>query len=161
MRKIFLMTLLIAMMSAATALAADWQPVYVDEHGNEIYFDPATVKVSSRNGDDVVFNATFRTVYSDKGKQVLIDWYRNNSIMPPDIQSLAYDITTTNFKKSGESRDFCIMERKFYARDGRAVGYMDYVNSNPMWEQIVPSSLQEVEYYEALRIVQGKEFYHN
>ena len=37
MRKIFLMTLLVMMMSAATALAADWQPVYVDEHGNEIF----------------------------------------------------------------------------------------------------------------------------
>lgn len=161
MRKVFFAALLIMMMSAATALAAGWEPIYTDENDNVIYLDPATVKISSRNGDDVVFNASFRTVYSEKGKQVLIDWYRNNSIMPPDIQSLSYDVTTTNFKKLGDSRDFCVMLRKFYAENGRAIAYMDYVNPDPQWEQIASSSVQEVEYYEALRIVQGLDFYHN
>ncbi len=158
MRKIFVATLLAVMLSAATALAADWEQIYLDENDNLIYFDTESVKVVTRNGDDAVFNASFRMVYSERGRQALIDWYRDNSIMPTDIESLSYDVATVNFKKSGDKREYCIMTRKSYTEDGRSLEDMHFVNPNPQWTAIPLSSLVEVEYYNALLIVDGKRF---
>lgn len=158
MRKFFWATLLIMMMSAATALAEGWEQVYLDENDNLIYFDPATVHIAAQNGDDAVFNASFRMVYSERGRQALIDWYRDNSIMPRDIDSLSYDVATINFKKVGDVREYCIMTRKSYSADGRSLEDMHFVNPNPKWETIPVNSLVEVEYYNALLIVEGKRF---
>lgn len=158
MKKVFLTTLLVVMLSAASALAEGWEQIYLDDNDNMIYFDTSSVNVVARNGDDVVFNASFRMVYSERGKQALIDWYRNNSIMPRNIESLSYDVATINFKKVGEAREYCIMTRKSYMADGRSLEDMHFVNPNPKWEAIPSGSLVEVEYYNALLIVEGKRF---
>ena len=47
MRKIFLATLLVFMMSAATALAANWQQIYTDNDDNVLYFDADSVQINS------------------------------------------------------------------------------------------------------------------
>lgn len=158
MRKFFWATLLVMMMSAATVLAAEWEQIYLDDNDNMIYFDTSSVNVVARNGDDAVFNASFRMDYSERGRNALIDWYRNNSIMPKDISSLSYDVATINFKKNGDKREYCIMTRKSYTADGRSLEDMHFVNSDPKWEAIPSGSLVEVEYYNALLIVEGKKF---
>lgn len=158
MRKFFWATLLIIVMSAATAMAAGWEQIYTDDNDNMIYFDPATVHVSARSGDDAVFNAAFRMTYSERGRNVLIDWYRNNSIMPRGIENLSYDVATINFKKSGDTRSYCVMRRISYTADGRSIEDMHFNNTNPTWEIIPVGSLVEVEYYNALLIVEGKDF---
>ena len=158
MRKVFFTALLVMMMSAATAMAAGWEQIYMDENDNVIYFDTDTVNVVAKNGDDAVFNASFRMVYSERGKQALINWYRNNSIMPPDIERLSYDVATINFKKSGDIRDYCIMTRKSYAADGTSLEDMHFVDANPVWKAIPIASVVEVEYYNALLVVLGKDF---
>ena len=158
MRKIFLSTLLIVMMIAATALAAGWTQIYTDDNDNVVYFDTDSVTVSEIAGDrsSVTFNAKFRMDYSDKGRNALIDWYRNYSIMPADIQSLSYDVTSINFKKEGDKRYYHIIDRTSYTADGRSIADMHYVNNNPTWEEIPVASVVDVEYFESFLVVDGK-----
>ena len=158
MRKIFLTALLVMMMSAATALAAGWEQIYTDDNDNMIYFDTDTVKITEHMGDNAEFSAAFCMRYSDKGRDALIDWYRDYSIMPRDIQSLSYDIATIYFRKSGDKREYYISERVSYTADGRSLEDMHFVNTNPMWEIIPVGSVVEVEYYNALLVAEGKDF---
>ena len=157
MRKIFLMTLLFVMMSAATALAA-WEQVYVDDNENQIYFDPDRVTITSRTDNDAEFSAPFRMIYSDKGRAALIAWYRDNSIMPRDIENLAYDVAVINFKRAGDKRYYCIAERTSYTANGASLSDMHFVNTDPNWEEIPVGSVVDVEYYNAVLIVDGKKF---
>ena len=158
MRKIFLTTLLVIMMSAATALAASWTQIYTDENDNVIYFDTDSVTVSSITGnrDSITFSAKFRMDYSNKGRQALIDWYRDYSIMPRDILSLSYDVTTINFRKTGDKREYYISERVSYTANGSVLEDMHFKNTNPTWQDIPVASIVDVEYFEAFLVVDGK-----
>lgn len=158
MRRIFLAALVLVMMSTATALAANWEQIYLDENDNLIYFDTNSVKVTTQNSAGAVFHASFRMEYSERGRNALIDWYRNNSIMPRNIESLSYDVAAINFRKNGDAREYCIMTRKSYTATGATIVDMQYTNPNPKWEPIPLNSLVEVEYYNALLIVEGKRF---
>lgn len=157
MRKIFLTTLLVIMMSAATALAANWQQIYTDNDDNLIYFDTDSVQVTyiDSTREDVTFSAKFRMVYSDKGRQALINWYRDYSIMPAGIASLSYDITTIQFKKEGNKRYYHISDRDSYTASGAEISGMHYRNSEPTWQEIPVASNVDVEYNEAFLIVNG------
>lgn len=158
MRKIFLSTLAVVMLLASTALAADWVQIYTDENDNAVFFDTDSVAVSSITGDrnSATFSAKFRMKYSDKGRNALIDWYRNNSIMPRDILSLSYDVTTINFRKTGDKREYYIAERVSYTADGRVLEDMHFVNANPTWQNIPVASIVDVEYFETFLVVDGK-----
>ena len=158
MRKIFLATLAVVMLLTATALAAGWELVYYDNEENQIFFDPDKVTIHSRAGDTAEFSAPFRMVYSDKGRNNLIKWYRENSIMPRDIENLAYDVATIRFKKDGDDRYFYIVERTSYTANGASLSDMHYVNDNPTWQKIDVGSVVDVEYYNAILIVDGKKF---
>lgn len=159
MRKIFLAALLVIMMSASTALASGWEKIYTDDSDNKIYFDTDTVKVVSKFADDATFSAAFRMVYSDRGRAILIDWYRNNSIMPRGIENLSYDVATIQFKKEGERIFYYISDRKAYTATGASIVDMHYTSSVADWKEIPPSSVIEVEYYTAILIVQDKKFH--
>ena len=160
MRKIFLATLLVIMMSAATALAANWTQIYTDDNDNVIYFDTDSVMISSMTEDrDVVtFSAIFRMDYSEKGRNALIDWYRDNSIVPAGIENLSYDVTTIQFKKEGDKRYYHISDRESYTEYGSTIPEMHYMNSTPNWQEIPVSSVVDVEYFEAKLIVDGKRY---
>ena len=157
MRKFFLATLLVMLMSA-TALAAGWEQIYLDENDNMIYFDTDTVSVTSHVGDKAEFTAAFRMDYSDKGRQALIDWYRDYSIMPAGIENLAYDVTTIQFKKDGDKRYYHIAERISYTADGSQIAGMHYTSETPNWQEIPVGSVVDIEYYNAFLIVDGKKF---
>lgn len=160
MKKIFLATLLVFMMSAATALAANWQQVYTDNDDNVIYFDSDSVQVTSitEKRDVVIFDARFRMEYSDKGRQALINWYRDYSIMPAGIENLSYDVTTINFKKEGDKRYYYISDRTSYTASGSQITGMHYTSATPNWQEIPVASVVDVEYYNAYLIVDGKKF---
>ena len=158
MRKIFLTTLLVIMMSAATALAASWIQIYTDDNDNEILFDTDSVTVSQMTAEraDETFNAQFCMRYSDKGRQALIDWYRDYSIVPAGIENLSYDITTIQFKTEGNDRYYHISERVCYRADGSQIAGMHYTSSEPNWQKIPVASVVDVQYNEAKLIVDGK-----
>ena len=158
MRKIFFATLLVFMMSAATVLAANWTQIYTDDNDNEILFDTDSVTVSSMTADREAetFNAQFCMRYSDKGRQALIDWYRDYSIMPAGIEALSYDITTIQFKSDGDKRYYHISERVCYRADGSQIADMHYTSSEPNWQKIPVASVVDVQYNEAKLIVDGK-----
>lgn len=158
MKRIFLATLLVFMMSAATALAANWQQIYTDNDDNQIFFDTDSVQVTSMtpDRDSVTFSAKFRMEYSDKGRAALIDWYRNYSIVPAGIESLSYDITTIQFKKEGDKRYYHISDRDSYTATGSEISGMHYRNAEPNWIEIPVASNVDVEYNEAKLIVDGK-----
>ena len=158
MRKVFLTTLLVIMMSAATALAAGWEQIYTDDNDNVIYFDTASVNVQQQMNDQALFSAQFRMDYSDKGRTALIDWYRDYSIMPKDIQNLSYDVTTISFRREGDKRYYYIAERVSYDAYGRSLEDMHYMNSEPTWQEIPVASVVDVEYYNAALIADGKDF---
>ena len=160
MRKVFLTTLLVIMMSAATALAADWTQIYTDDNDNVIYFDTDSVQITSMtaNRDTVSFSATFRMDYSDKGRNALINWYRDYSIMPAGIENLSYDLSTIHFKKEGDKRYYYISERVSYNGYGSQISGMHYTNSEPNWQEIPVASVVDVEYYNSFLIVDGKKF---
>ncbi|MBR0260833.1 MAG: hypothetical protein IJQ85_03465 [Selenomonadaceae bacterium] len=160
MRKIFLATLLIMMMTAATALAATWQQIYTDNDNNLIYFDTDSVQISAMDSshEDITFNAMFRMEYSDKGRNDLIDWYRDYSIVPAGIENLSYDISTIQFKFEDGKRYYHISERICYRADGSQIADMHYVNNEPNWQEIPVASVVDVEYNEAKLIVDGKRY---
>ena len=157
MKRIFLATLLVIMMSAATALAANWQQIYTDNDDNAIYFDTESVQIthmdSTRN--DVTFSGVFRMEYSKRGRDALIDWYRNYSIVPAGIENLSYDITTIQFKKEGDKRYYHISDRDSFTASGAEISGMHYRNSEPNWQEIPVASNVDVEYNEAFLIVNG------
>ena len=158
MKKTFLTTLLVIMMSAATALAANWGQIYTDQNDDVIYFDMDSVQISAIDSTrkDVTFNAVYRTDYSDKGRQALIDWYRNHSSLPQDIGSLSYDMTTIQFKREGDKRYYYIADRAFYTANGTPIANMRYTASDMTWQEIPVGSVEDVEYFEAVLIVDGK-----
>ncbi|MBR2773913.1 MAG: hypothetical protein IKD73_02875 [Selenomonadaceae bacterium] len=160
MRKVFMATLMVVMMIAATALAANWQQIYTDNDDNVIYFDTDSVSANwqgaMQDTGDVTFSAMFRMNYSDKGRNDLIDWYRNYSIVPAGIENLSYDISTIQFKKEGDKRYYHISERVSYTASGSQITGMHYVNSEPNWQEIPVASVVDVEYNEAKLIVDGK-----
>lgn len=160
MRKVFLTTLLVIMMSAATALAANWQQIYTDQNDNEIYFDTDSVQVSSMTEDkDVVtFSANFRMNYSERGRDALIAWYRDYSIMPAGIENLSYDVSTIQFKKDGDARYYRISERVSYTSWGSEITGMHYTDSTDNWQEIPVASVIDTEYFEAFLIVDGKRY---
>ena len=158
MRKIFLTTLMVIMMIAATALAANWQQIYTDNDDNVIYFDTDSVQVVAMDSthEDVTFSAKFRMEYSDKGRQALIDWYRDYSIMPAGIENLSYDISTIQFKLENGKRYYHISDRDSYTASGAEIKGMHYTNAEPNWQEIPVASNVDVEYNEAKLIVDGK-----
>ena len=158
MRKVFLSTLLIIMMSAATALAANWEQIYTDQNDNVIYFDTDSVKISAmdRTRKDVTFSAVYRMEYSRRGRQALIDWYRDYSIMPAGIENLSYDVTRIQFKREGDKRYYYIDERTSYTANGAQLSGMHYRDTEMNWQEIPVGSVIDVEYFEACLIVDGK-----
>ena len=160
MKRIFLATLTVVMMFAATALAATWQQIYTDENDNVIYFDTDSVQISAMDAThaDVTFSAMFRMDYSDKGRNALIDWYRNYSIVPAGIEGLTYDVTTIQFKSEGDKRYYHISERVSYNAYGSQISGMHYTAPNPNWQEIPTASVVDVEYFEAKLIVDGKRY---
>ena len=158
MKRLFIATLLLMMMIAATCLAAGWEQIYTDDNDNVIYFDPARVSIASHMGENATFSAPFRMDYSDKGRQALINWYRDYSIMPAGIENLSYDVTTIQFKKEGDKRYYYISERVSYNSYGSQISGMHYTNTAPAWQEIPVASVVDVEYYNALLIVEGKDF---
>lgn len=158
MRKIFLATLLVFMMSAATALAANWQQIYMDQNDNVVYFDTDSVQVSSIDSsrEDAIFSAVYRMNYSDKGRKALIDWYRDYSIMPAGIENLSYDISTIQFKREGNKRYYYIAERVSYTANGSEIKDMHFTDTNKDWKEIPVGSVVDVQYFEAVLIVDGK-----
>ena len=160
MRKIFISTLLIIMMSAATALAANWQQIYTDNDDNVIYFDADSVQITSitEMRDVTTFSAKFRMEYSEKGRNALIDWYRNYSIVPAGIESLSYDISTIQFKKEGDKRYYHISDRDSCTASGAEISGMHYMNAEPTWQEIPVASNVDIEYSNAFLIVSGKKY---
>lgn len=160
MRKIFLTTLLVIMMSAATALAANWGQIYTDQDDNVIYFDMDSVQVTSitETRDVITFSAKFRMDYSNKGREDLTNWYRDYSVVPPGIENLSYDISTIQFKKEGDKRYYHISDRDSYTASGMEIKGMHYTNAEPTWQEVPVASVVEVEYYNAFLIVDGKKY---
>lgn len=156
MRKVFLTTLLVIMMGAASVLAAGWEQIYTDDNDNMIYFDPATVRVISMRGDETTFSAAFCMRYSERGRNALIDWYRDYSIVPSGIENLSYDVTTIQFKKNGDMREYYISERVSYTENGTSISTMHFTMPEPLWVTIPIGSLAEVEYNNALLVVNGQ-----
>lgn len=160
MRKIFLMALMAIVMSATTALAANWGQIYTDQDDNVIYFDMDSVQVNSitETRDVITFSAKFRMDYSDKGRNDLIAWYRDYSIMPAGIESLSYDISTIQFKKEGDKRYYHISDRDSYTASGAEISGMHYMNAEPTWQEIPVASNVDIEYSNAFLIVSGKKY---
>lgn len=158
MRKMFLTTLLVIMMSAVTALAANWGQIYTDQNDNVIYFDMDSVKISDMDSTrkDITFSAVYRMDYSNKGRNALIDWYRDYSIMPAGIENLSYDVSTIQFKREGDKRYYYIAERISYTADGAQIEDMHYADTTMNWQEIPVGSVIDVEYFEAVLIVDGK-----
>lgn len=157
MKRFFLVTLLIIIMSATTALAANWQQIYTDNDDNMIYFDTESVQISHMDStrETVTFSGVFRMEYSKRGRDALIDWYRNYSIVPAGIENLSYDVSTIQFKKEGDKRYYHISERISYDAYGSQITGMHYSNSEPSWQEIPVASNVDVEYNEAFLIVNG------
>lgn len=157
MKKFFLATLLVIVMSVTTAFAANWQQIYTDNDDNAIYFDTDSVQITQIDStrEDVTFSGVFRMEYSNRGREALIDWYRNYSIVPAGIENLSYDITTIQFKREGDKRYYHISDRDSYTASGAEISGMHYRNSEPNWQEIPVASNVDVEYNEAFLIVNG------
>lgn len=141
MRKIFLsITFLFLMILTTTASAANWVSFGSDNFGNEYFIDTLSVNVEENGLDLLIFNADFKTVFSDEGRKVFSN------------DTLGEAISNCSFQKKGRIKLISTVSTKFYALDGTVISEDDEQST---WQAVKPNSLLQVMYdtaYKYLKI---------
>ena len=138
-KKIFMaITFLCAMILTTTASAANWVSMGADNFGNEYFIDTLSVTVEENGVDLLIFNADFKTVFSDEGRKVF------------GQENLGEAISVCSFERKGKAKLISTVSSKFYATDGTLISEDD---QQSMWQAVRPNSLLEVMYNTAYQYV--------
>ena len=139
MKKIFVaVTFLCAMIFTTSASAANWESLGEDNFGNEYFLDTLSVTLEEKGVDLLVFNAEFKTVFSDEGRQVFGN------------ENLIEVISVCSFKQSGKAKLVSSLSSKYYAKDGTIIAEDD---AKSTWQAVKPNSLLKVMYDAAYKYV--------
>ena len=124
------------MILTSTASAADWVSFGSDNFGNEYFVDSLSVTLEEKDDEFVMFNATFKTTFSDEGRKTF------------EQETLGEAITICSFAVKGHAKLICQLESTYYALD-KSVLYQD--DKETKWQAIKPNSIPEVMYETALQ----------
>ena len=132
MRKIFIAIIFFCgMILTTTANAANWVSFGSDNFGNEYFIDTLSVNVEETGLDLLVFNADFKTVFSDEGRKVF------------SSDTLGEAISVCSFKQKGRIKLISTVSTKYYALDGTVISEDDEQST---WQAVKPNSLLQVMY---------------
>lgn len=132
MKKIFMIAaFLFATILTTTASAANWESFGSDNFGNEYFIDTLSVTVEENGVDLLVFNADFKTVFSDEGREVFSN------------DKLGEAISVCSFARKGKARLISTLSTKYYALDGTIITEDDEQST---WQAVKPNSLLEIMY---------------
>lgn len=132
MRKIFIAIIFFCgMILTTTASAANWVSFGSDNFGNEYFIDTLSVNVEETGLDLLVFNADFKTVFSDEGRKVF------------SSDTLGEAISVCSFKQKGRIKLISTVSTKYYALDGTVISEDDEQST---WQAVKPNSLLQVMY---------------
>ena len=132
MKKFFVSIIfLCGMILTTTASAANWVSFGSDNFGNEYFIDTLSVHVEESGLDLLVFNADFKTVFSDEGRKVFSN------------DTLSEAISVCSFKKKDRIKLISTVSTKFYALDGTVISEDD---KQSLWQAVKPNSLLQVMY---------------
>ena len=132
MKKFFVSIIfLCGMILTTTASAANWVSFGSDNFGNEYFIDTLSVHVEESGLDLLVFNADFKTVFSDEGRKVFSN------------DTLGEAISVCSFKKKDRIKLISTVSTKFYALDGTVISEDD---KQSLWQAVKPNSLLQVMY---------------
>lgn len=139
MKKFFVsITFLCAMIFATTASAANWESLGTDNFGNEYFLDTLSVTLEENGVDLLIFNADFKTVFSDEGRQVFGN------------ENLGEAISVCSFKRSGKAKLVSTLSTIYYALDESVIVEDDEKST---WQAVKPNSLLKVMYDAAFKYV--------
>lgn len=132
MKKIFMLTAFLCVMILTTsASAANWISFGSDNFGNEYFIDTLSVTVEENENDVLIFNADFKTVFSDEGRTVFSN------------DKLGEAISVCSFARKGKIRLISTVATKYYSLDGEIITEDDEQST---WQAVKPNSLLEIMY---------------
>ena len=133
MKKFFMSAaFMCVMIFTVTASAANWVSLGTDNLDNEYFLDTESVTLYKHEGNRIMFYATFRTVFTDKGRQHL----ENENLA--SVNSI-YAFANNNGQKL--SAELAIQA---YALDGSLMD--EETADSPNWENINSNSVLEAIY---------------
>ena len=132
------MTFICGMIFATTASAANWESLGTDNFGNEYFLDTLSVTLEENGVDLMIFNADFKTVFSDEGRQVFGN------------ENLGAAISVCSFKQSGKAKLVSTLSTTYYALDESVIVEDDEKST---WQAVKPNSLLKVMYDAAFKYV--------
>ena len=137
MKKFFVSIIFFVMILTSTVSAANWLSLGVDDLGDEYFLDTESVALYKQEGKRIKFYTTFRTVYSDKGREHFAN------------EKLASTVSTYAFANNNGQKLAAELSIKVYALDGSLIEEVQ--KNSPRWEKINPNSVFESVYDAAYR----------
>ncbi|MBR5913026.1 MAG: hypothetical protein IKZ58_01500 [Selenomonadaceae bacterium] len=141
MKKFFVSIIfLFGMILTTTASAANWVSFGSDSFGNEYFIDTLSVHVEEQGFELLIFNADFKTVFSDEGRTVFSN------------DTLGEAISVCSFKNKGRIKLISTVSTKYFALDGTVIAEDEEQST---WQAVKPNSLLQVMYdtaYEYLKL---------
>ncbi len=147
MKKFFaLVAFLCTVMISSMAMAANWVWICSDENFT-IYVDNNSIR-RDYNYSDYVFRAFVKCVFSDSGRNRLIETRRAYGLpIPKGIYNLSYDVSLEYFKMSDGIKYNNLLNSTFYTYDGNTIPEMGFsFSSLQKWEIINPDSIGELKF---------------
>ncbi|MBR2180212.1 MAG: hypothetical protein IJ862_07465 [Selenomonadaceae bacterium] len=125
-----------------------WKHISFDQTGNSYYIDINTIVNDGYDSDkdELLFHATFLKLYSDKGREELIQAYNNNGVDTAQMSEVDHEIDVMSFRDLKGDKYITGAECKFYNVDNVEI---PSINMSVAFEQtdetrpIPPSSIGE------------------
>lgn len=137
MKKIFMtLAFICGIILTSTASAANWESFGADNFGNEYFVDTLSVTLEEKDDEVTMFNATFKTVFSDEGRKAF------------EQETLSEAVTICSFAVKGPVKLICQLESTYYALD-KTILYQD--DQETKWQAIKPNSITDVMYKTAFK----------
>ena len=141
LKKIFMtLAFICSMILTTTASAANWESFGSDNFGNEYFVDTLSVTLEEKDDEVLIFNATFKTAFSDEGRKAF------------EQETLGEAITICSFAVKGPVKLICQLESTYYALD-KTILYQD--DTETKWQAIKPDGITDVMYQTARKYLKN------
>ena len=94
-----------------------WKHIIFDPQGNSYYIKINSIVNDNQDGEILRFHATFQKLYSDKGREELIEAYKDQGIDISEMSKVDHEIDIYNFKDVNGDKFITGATSKFYTVD--------------------------------------------
>ena len=93
-----------------------WKHIAFDQTGNSYYIDMNTIVNDGYDSDkdELLFHATFYKLYSNKGREELIQAYKSNDVDIAQMSEVNHEIDILHFRDLNGTKYITAAECKFY-----------------------------------------------